>query len=115
MRRRIVFTSLLAIVACSDAPTTCPQALAPQLSPADTAVRVGDRFQARVRVFACGDSDVTTEYALDWQSRDTSVVRTDASGMVTGVSKGVSAIDVFGTRAGTGLRRQLGEIAVTVR
>lgn len=72
-----------------------------RLSPADTTIRAGDKFQLRAEV--TGESD--REGKLEWRSSDDKIAKVSGSGMVTGVREGVAVITATIEGGGRGTAR----------
>jgi uncharacterized protein YjdB len=86
--------------------TPAPSEEVPQvrLSPADTTIRAGAKFQLRAEVTGGSDG----EGKLEWRSSDDKIAKVSGSGMVTGVREGVAVI----TATTEGGRRGMARVAV---
>jgi hypothetical protein len=87
----------------------CTRELRVQFTPADTAIGVGQGFQAHVSLSSCGGAELLTD-AFTWRSEDPTVAAINPlTGAVVGKSVGATRIAVAGHHYGN-----LGSIQVRV-
>ena len=90
--------------------TDCTRELRVALSPRDTAIVVGESFTPRLALSSCGGREQLTDSST-WAAGDPAVVSVEAAtGRITGLTPGATAVEVAGDRYG-----RLGTVHVVVR
>lgn len=105
----LIFAGAVAIAACSDPTTVCPNDLRLSVAPVDTTIASGEQLTVRAIILGCGGRQFLTD-SVTWTSSDATVaVAGSRTGVVIGVNPGVATIHVTGKKYGT-----IGDAHITV-